>query len=298
MSEDLKILITGCRGQLGMDLMAHFSDDHQVAGISRAEVSITNRSGVLSLFKAVRPNWVIHTAAMTDVDECEANPGLAHAVNADGTENIALACRDIGAKLLYFSTNYVFDGAKGSPYVEEDLPNPLTAYGRSKQAGEERVAGTLDDYIIIRIGWVYGSYGHNFVKTIVKLGREQLEDRKQGRSIRRLQVVNDQIGNPTWTMDIARQTESIITSGLFGLFHVASEGQTNWYDFTCRIFDLLQMPVACDPCSTEQFAQLASRPAFSALANQRVVEAGLGLMPPYEDALQSFLKQHRESLGA
>ena len=177
------------------------------------------------------------------------------------------------------------------------MPNPLTAYGRSKHAGEERVASILDDFIVIRIGWVYGSYGHNFVKTIVKLGMEQLQDRKAGRSVHRLQVVNDQIGNPTWTMDIARQTESIIKSGLFGLFHVASEGQISWYDFTCRIFELLQMPVACDPCSTEQFAQLAQRPAYSALANQRITDAGLRLMPAYDEALYSFLKKHRESLG-
>jgi dTDP-4-dehydrorhamnose reductase len=296
MDESLKILVTGCRGQLGMDLMAYLSDNHQVAGISRMEVSITNRAGVLSMFKAVRPDWVIHTAALTDVDECEGKPGLAMAVNADGTENVARACKEIGAKLLYFSTNYVFDGVKGSPYVEEDMPNPLTAYGRSKQSGEERVRSLLDDYVILRIGWVYGSYGHNFVKTIVKLGMEQIRDREAGRSIHSLQVVSDQIGNPTWTIDIARQTEAILQSGLFGLFHVAAEGETNWFDFTQMIFNSLEMKVICDPCTTDQFGQPAPRPRYSALANRRCTEAGINRMSNYRAAVEEFLKIHRESL--
>lgn len=296
MSEPLKILVTGCRGQLGMDLMAYLSDDHQVAGVSRTEVSITNRAGVLSMFQAVRPDWVIHTAALTDVDECENNSGMAMAVNADGTENVARACKDIGARLLYFSTNYVFDGVKQSPYVEDDIPNPLTVYGRSKSEGEERVRSILDDFVIQRIGWVYGSYGHNFVKTIVKLGQAQLEDAQAGKSIHRLQVVNDQIGNPTWTMDIARQSSAIMQSGLYGLFHVASEGETTWFDFTRMIFDTLEMPIVLDPCSSEQFAQAAQRPRYSALANQRTSEAGINVMPDYRTSVKQFLQKHRESL--
>ncbi len=276
--------------------MTFLSDNHQVAGISRTEMSITNRSGVLSMFRAVRPQWVLHTAAVTDVDECEGNPCLAMAVNADGTENVARACKDIGAKLLYYSTNYVFDGLKTTPYVEDDLPNPLTAYGKSKQAGEERVAAWLDEYVTLRIGWVYGSYGHNFVKTIVKLGMEQIRDGQAGKSIHRLQVVNDQVGNPTWTMDIARQTEAIITSGLFGLFHVASEGETNWFEFTQMIFENLNMSVACDPCSSEQFGQPATRPISSALSNRRTADAGLNVMPHYRDAARTFRQIPRESL--
>jgi dTDP-4-dehydrorhamnose reductase len=296
MSSAPTILITGCRGQLGMDLMAHLSDNYQVAGISRSEVSITDRTGLIRMFNAVRPDLVIHTAAMTDVDECELNPGMAMAVNADGTENVALACKSVNAKCLYFSTNYVFDGAKKSPYIEGDLINPGTAYGRSKYAGEERITSIIDDYIIVRIGWVYGSYGHNFVKTIIRHGTDQLRAKQEGKVAQTIQVVADQVGNPTWSMDIARQTHAIIQSGLFGLFHVASQGETSWFDFTRLIFEKLQMPVALESCSSEEFAQAANRPAYSALGNSRISEAGIDIMRDYQHAIGDFLQLHRESL--
>lgn len=290
------ILVTGCQGQLGMDLMAFLADSCTVVGIDQQDVDIINYSGLLDLFRTIQPQWVIHAAAYTDVDGCESNPGLAHAINADGTENVARAAAKVGASLLYYSTDYVFDGTATSPYVETGLPNPRTVYGRSKLAGEERVISCVDNYVIMRISWVYGLYGKNFVKTILQHGRDQVRKRQNGESPSPLMVVNDQTGNPTWTLEIARQTKAILEGGLYGLFHATSEGETSWYGFTRDIFDLMKMPVDILPCTTDQYPRPAPRPHYSVLENQRLKEAGLNVMRPYREALAEFLALHGEKL--
>jgi dTDP-4-dehydrorhamnose reductase len=163
-------------------------------------------------------------------------------------------------------------------------------------AGEARVIGCVDNYVIMRISWVYGKYGKNFVKTILQYGREQLQKRPTGDSYTPLNVVDDQQGNPTWTMEIARQTKVILEDGLFGLFHVTSEGEASWYGFTRDIFDLMKMPVEIHPCTSDQYPRLAPRPRYSVLENQRLKEAGLSVMRPYRDALAEFLALNGEKL--
>jgi len=296
MPDNSRILITGHRGQLGSDLMLYFSDRYQVAGVDLPELDITNRTAVRHLVTLVRPSVVIHTAAYTDVDGCESSEGQAMAVNADGTENIAKVCREVGAIMIYYSTDYVFDGLKATPYVEEDIPSPLTVYGRSKLAGEERVRSIVDNHVIIRIAWVYGASGRNFVKTIVHLGREQMDKVSRNLPAAPLQVVNDQIGNPTCTADIVRQTEKILQSGLCGTFHSSSENPTSWYQFTCAVFDELKMKVNVRPCSSEEFRRPAVRPANSALENARLKEARINIMRDYREALAEFLSANREKL--
>lgn len=276
--------------------MTYMSDRYSVSGADLPELDITNKSAVINLIMLERPVVVIHAAAYTDVDGCESNPGQAMAVNADGTENIATACRKVGAHLIYYSTDYVFDGAKGAPYVEEDTPNPQTIYGRSKLAGEERIESILDNYVIMRIAWVYGANGRNFVKTIVRLGREQIEKGQKGLFASKLQVVNDQIGNPTWTMDIVRQTDEILKSGLQGLFHASSEHPTSWYDFTTAVFDELRMDVKVEPCTSEQFPRPARRPPCSAMENTRLKQARINVMRDYREALSEFLSVNRERI--
>ncbi|MCM2272152.1 MAG: dTDP-4-dehydrorhamnose reductase [candidate division Zixibacteria bacterium] len=288
--------MTGSQGQLGTDLVAYLSTGREVIGIEKQDVDIRSFSKLLETFRAVEPEWVIHTAAYTDVDGAEANPGLAQAVNADGTENVARAATKVGAKLLYYSTDYVFDGAKELPYVETDLPNPQTVYGKSKFDGEERVKSWVDNYVIMRIGWVYGQHGKNFVKTMVKLGREQTLKGSGVQAGPPILVVNDQFGNPTWTMDIASQTKVVLEAGLFGIFHATSERPTSWYQFAKDLFSSLNIPASVQPCGSDQYVRPAKRPRNSALENQRLKEAGIHIMRPYDTALAEFLALHGENL--
>lgn len=276
--------------------MSYFSDRYQVAGVDLPELDITNRSAVRNLITLLRPAVVIHAAAYTDVDGCESNEGQAMAVNADGAENIAQVCRKVGAVLVYYSTDYVFDGVKATPYVEEDVPNPQTVYGRSKLAGEERVRNLVDNHIIMRIAWVYGANGRNFVKTIVRLGKDYVDKVSRNLPAAPLQVVNDQIGNPTCTADIVRQTEKILQSGLYGIFHSSSENPTSWYQFTCAVFEELNMKVDVRPCSTEEFKRPAVRPTNSALENARLKEARINVMRDFRQALAEFLVANKEKL--
>jgi len=296
MPDSSRILITGHRGQLGSDLMSYFSDHGQVAGVDLPELDITNRAAVRNLISLIKPSVVIHAAAFTDVDACESNEGQAMAVNADGSENIAKACREVGAVMVYYSTDYVFDGRKPTPYVEEDAPGPQTAYGRSKLAGEERVRSIVDNHVIMRIAWVYGANGRNFVKTIVRLGREYEDKVNRKMPAAPLQVVDDQIGNPTCTMDIVRQTDQILQNGLYGLFHSSSETPVSWYGFTKAVFEELKMTVDVRPCTTEEFRRPAHRPANSALENARLKEARINVMRDYREALNAFLAVNKEKL--
>lgn len=290
------LLVTGNKGQLGTDLVRILSEDYIVDGFDIDEVDIRDADKVKSVIRSKHPQIVIHTAAYTDVDGCESNVDAAIAVNAEGTENIAKACREIGAKMIYYSTDYVFDGCKGASYTEQDKPHPLTIYGKSKLEGERRVAEIVKDYTIMRIAWVYGAYGRNFVKTMIKLGREQLEKRSRGMEAPPLRVVDDQIGNPTWTVEIAGQTKCIIKNNLTGVFHSTSEGEVSWYGFARLIFRHMAMEVEIVPCTTLDFPRPAPRPAFSALENYRLKEAGLNKMRPFGEALEGFLDKYGEEL--
>ncbi|HWR83504.1 MAG TPA: dTDP-4-dehydrorhamnose reductase [Candidatus Deferrimicrobium sp.] len=291
-----RVLVTGCRGQLGADLCELLGREHEVRGISRQDCDIRDRDAVRSGIGQFRPEFVLHTAAWTNVDGCEADPDQAMAVNAYGTENVARACREIGAALVYYSSDYVFDGAKSSPYIETDSPSPLSHYGRSKLAGEEAVARSLDDFIIVRIAWVYGKVGRNFVRTMVRLGREQMRQAREDNTVDPLTVASDQIGNPTWTYEIARQTIVLLASDIRGIVHAASEGETSWYGLATRTFQELSLPVVVRPCTTEEFPRLAPRPRRSSLENRRLKEAGLNVMRPWDIALAEFLKRTGDAL--
>jgi dTDP-4-dehydrorhamnose reductase len=291
-----KLLVTGSGGQLGTDLVEVLSDQNQVVGAGLPEVDIRNRDTVLELFTGERPEVVLHAAAYTDVDACETDEAVALAVNSEGTRNIALAAAEIGARLIYFSTDYVFDGSKPSPYVETDSPNPQTVYGRSKLAGEEAVRELVDDFAILRIGWVYGRYGKNFVKTMVRLGKRQLEGVDGSDVNAPLRVVDDQTGNPTWTIDIARQTGLVIREGLRGVFHATSEGEATWLRFAQNIFEILDMPVVVQPCSSAEFGRPALRPARSSLDNAQLRAEKHNIMREYDEALKEFLDLHGREL--
>jgi len=293
-----RVLVTGCRGQLGSDLIGLPGDRYEITGVDINDFDLCDDAAVRNCLAAVRPEIVLHAAAFTDVDRCESDEAMAMAINAEGTASVARACADVGALMVYYSTDYVFDGASERPYTEEDLTNPQTVYGRSKLAGEERVAAILDNYIILRLAWVYGYHGRNFVRTMIKLGWEQTRAVQRGEIITPIKVVNDQLGNPTWTADIVRQTEAVISSSRRGLFHATAAGDISWYGFAVRIFELLGMNVQVRPCMTEAFPRPALRPAYSSLANRRLQEYGLDVMRPWADALAEFLRLQKEALLA
>jgi len=284
-----KLLITGCRGQLGSDLMKVFATDFDIHGVEIDDFDITDAGATRKAIKSFSPDIVLHTAAYTNVDDCEANPKLAMVVNATGTENIALACKETGARLIYYSTDYVFSGEKNSPYIETDLPDPKTVYGRSKLEGEKAVADLLSDYVILRLAWVYGTHGKNFVRTMIKLGWDQNKSVREGEIITPLKVVDDQIGNPTWTWEIARQTRQVIESDLTGIVHCTAGGETSWFGFAQKVFEILGMNVLMKPCATAEYPRPAPRPLYSSLENRRLEEAGINIMKNYHEALKEFL---------
>ncbi|MCD6249963.1 MAG: dTDP-4-dehydrorhamnose reductase [candidate division Zixibacteria bacterium] len=285
-----KIFLTGHRGQLGSDLLTILSEKYEVAGFDLPELDICNEQAVLDAMRIVRPDVAIHTAAYTDVDGCESNRETAMTVNAVGTHNLALACAEMGTRLIYYSTDYVFDGTKAEAYLETDQPNPKTTYGLSKLAGERAIEVLVENHLIMRIAWVYGRTGRNFVKTMIHLGRQQLDRIGRGDNVTPLKVVDDQFGNPTWTVDIAQQTMALLDSDLRGVVHATSEGETSWYGFASGIFHLMDMPVSLMPCTTEDFPRPAPRPKRSSLENSRLKAAGKNLMRDHRDALEQFIK--------
>jgi len=288
-----KILVTGHRGQLGTDLVPGLARDYQVTGIDLPEVDIADLNQVLSAVRLVRPDIVIHAAAYTDVDGCELNRDTAFAVNRDGTWNVAQACAEIGARMVYYSTDYVYGGDKSTAYVENDMPGPRTVYGQSKLAGEEAVRELLEDHVVFRIAWVYGRHGRNFVKTMIRHGKQHLAE---GEGAKPLRVVDDQFGNPTWTVDIVRQTEAVLDTDLRGILHATSEGETTWFRFARDVFDILKLGVPVEPCTTSEYPRPAPRPLRSALENARLKQAGCHVMREHRLALEEFLSLHGREL--
>jgi dTDP-4-dehydrorhamnose reductase len=285
-----KVLVTGCRGQLGRDLVDLLSPRYDVVGIDVEDVDIRDREATAARIAAVSPSVVIHAAAFTDVDACESKIDFAMAVNGEGTRHVAMAAREIGARMIYYSTDYVFDGCKTQAYIETDQPNPQTVYGRSKLAGEKALAELVEDHIIMRIAWVYGRHGKNFIRTMLRLGNEQIVRNRQGEQFAALKVVDDQTGNPTWTVDIVRQTERIMNEDVRGIVHATSEGQVSWYRLACDVFEIQRLPVRVEPCTTDEFPRPAPRPRMSALENARLKSRGLNVMRDYREALMEFLK--------
>lgn len=261
----IKTLIIGASGMLGFDLCKVFSD---AIRLTHKELDITNRDQVLESIQIIKPDIVINAAAYTDVDGCEDDQELAFQVNGYGPGYIAEACSIFGAKLLHFSTDYVFDGSKRE-YVESDIPNPVNVYGHSKLIGENKVIGTVNDYRIIRISWLFGVHGKNFVEKMLKLSRE----------MNVVKVVNDQFGKPTYTMDLAAKVKEIIELDS-GIYHITNEGTCSWYEFASSIIDNVA------PCTSEEFPTKARRPIYSALVNTKTKP-----IRHWKEALTDFLKE-------
>jgi dTDP-4-dehydrorhamnose reductase len=271
------ILVVGANGMLGRDLMPLLGDRGR--GVDIDGIDITSLESVERVLTAVRPSVVINCAAYTDVDGCESNRETAMQVNGEGVAHLAMASRTVGACLVQLSTDYVFDGSKGTPYLEDDPPNPLSVYGESKLAGEMN-ATVNPDHLIVRTQWLYGFHGKNFVETMLRLGAERDE----------LSVVDDQIGSPTWTVDLAQAIVALIDRGCRGVYHAANEGYCSWNDFARAIFQEAGLGVRVTAMTTEQLNRPAHRPLYSTLDCGKLVRDGGYRPQPWRDALRSYLR--------
>ena len=278
----MKILILGHKGMLGSDLMLRLMTAHDVTGRDVDAFDIVSADDCGRVVAECSPEVVINAAAYTNVDGCEANRERCFAVNAAGVKNVALACRGRGITLVHFSTDYVFDGRKRTPYVEEDLPAPLNVYGASKWEGEQFLRDLAERSILIRTAWLYGSHGNNFVKTILE----------KAATVKTLEVVDDQIGSPTYTRDLAAAVEFLIEGGHTGIFHVTNRGRCSWYEFARKIVQYAGMDdVTIRPIGTEKLARPALRPSWSVLNCRKFTAVSGMTLPLWQSALRDYLKQ-------
>lgn len=281
----MRILVTGASGQLGYDVERELERrgiEH--LGTSSRELDITDREAVERLMAAYRPDAAIHCAAYTKVDLAEDEPERCWAVNADGTRNMAAACRKTGAKLLYISTDYVFPGAGERSYETGDPTGPVNTYGRSKLAGELAVQSLLEKYFIVRISWVFGKNGNNFVKTMLRLAETRAE----------LTVVCDQIGSPTYTADLAPLLCDMVQTERYGVYHATNEGTCAWSEFAEAIFELAGRQVVVHPIPTSAYPTRAVRPLNSRMSKECLHSNGFQELPEWKNALARYLKEITE----
>ncbi|OKH20402.1 dTDP-4-dehydrorhamnose reductase [Hydrococcus rivularis NIES-593] len=289
-----RILVTGIHGQLGQELKQTLAPLGEVIGVGRETMDLTQANAIRQAIAEAKPDLIVNAAAYTAVDKAETEVELANTINAIAPAIMAQECQKLGVTLLHVSTDYVFDGKKNTPYVEEDSPNPLSAYGKSKLAGEAAIAQACQSHIILRTAWVYGTYGKgNFVKTMLRLGKEREE----------IRVVADQVGSPTWALDIAQAIAKLVLSSdkmseaTRGIYHFTNSGVASWYDFAIAIFEearQLGFPLKIRqvvPITTAEYPMPAKRPAYSVLSSQKI-SAILGSHPPYwRDSLRQMLEQ-------
>jgi dTDP-4-dehydrorhamnose reductase len=276
------VLVTGVSGQLGFDVVdALKAKGHEAVGVGRSELDITDESAVSSFVRNLNPEAIIHCAAYTNVDAAETDQEGAYKVNALGTKYLAEAAKLVDAKMAYVSTDYVFDGAGTEPYEVDHPTKPLGVYGETKLVGEKLLRETLEKYFIVRTAWVYGINGNNFVKTMLKLG----QDRKE------LGVVYDQVGSPTYTVDLAKFLVELIDSEKYGVYHASNDGVCSWHEFAVEIFQQAGMDVQVNPLTSEQFPRPAARPKYSVLSKKRLEEEGFTPMRDWKEALSDYLKE-------
>ena len=276
----MNILLLGHKGMLGRDLYNKLIVSHDVTGKDIDDIDITEGEALGNVISDVGPDVVINAAAYTDVDGCESNREKCFLVNAEAVKNIALACKDRGIKVVHFSTDYVFDGRKGTPYLEDDVCNPLNVYGQSKLMGEQYLQEVSKNFLLIRTSWLYGRHGKNFVKTIA-------DKAKVEKSIR---VVDDQVGSPTFTWDLASAVQLLIEGHHTGVFHVTNRGNCNWYELAVKIVKGINAEnVHVEPIKSSEIKRPASRPSYSVLGCRKFIEASGKTMRYWQIALDDFI---------
>ena len=279
----MKILITGSKGQLGHDLMNELEKrGREYIGVDVEEMDITDADACRRVITEAAPDAVIHCAAYTAVDAAEDNVELCRKINAEGTKNIAEVCRDLDIKMMYISTDYVFNGEGTRPWEPDDHREPLNIYGLTKYEGEVYIERLVKKFFTVRIAWVFGVNGKNFIKTMLRLGKERGA----------VSVVDDQIGSPTYTYDLARLLVDMIQTEEYGRYHATNEGLCSWYEFACEIFRQAGMDeVTVTPVDSSQFPAKAKRPKNSRMDRSKLVEKGFTPLPTWQDALGRYLKE-------
>ena len=276
----MKVLVTGVKGQLGYDVVNELEKrGHEAVGTDVEEMDITDAAKVREVLTEENPDAVIHCAAYTAVDAAEENVELCRRINAEGTENIARVCSELNCKLLYVSTDYVFNGEGERPWEPDDEREPLNVYGQTKCEGELAVEKYVEKFFIVRIAWVFGVNGKNFIKTMLRLGKDHDE----------LTVVADQIGSPTYTYDLSRLLVDMIESDKYGRYHATNEGLCSWYEFAVEIFRQAGMDVHVRPVTSEEYPAKAKRPHNSRMDKSKLEENGFERLPAWKDALSRYL---------
>lgn len=294
----MKIFITGSEGQLGTELVRQLRsecgqigipqnncDKIEIDAVDIDQLDITDQAAVAQYITKSCPQIVFHCAALTNVDGCEDVPEQAELVNGTAVKYVAQACEAVGAKLVFISTDYVFSGDKGSPYTVGDPCMPQTVYGYSKRLGERNALEYCSRTFVVRTAWLYGLHGHNFVKTILKKGREQ----------NAFCVVNDQLGNPTNAEDLAHHILRLAVTDRYGIYHCTGKGVCSWYEFACAIAELAGLSCRIMPCTSQEYPQKAKRPAHSALDHSSLQAAVGDDMRPWREALKDFIRKLEES---
>lgn len=283
----MKVVVIGGNGQLGVDVVRAFSGNgDEVSALTHADLEISDRNAVESTLRGLAPEVIVNTAAMHHVENCESQAEKAFAINGLGARNLALTAREIGSVLMHVSTDYVFDGAKGSPYEEDDPPRPLNVYGNSKLAGEYFVRSTLEKHFVLRTSAIYGKNpcrakgGLNFIQLMLKLAKERPE----------LRVVDSEFVSPTPTRDIARQMVKLSRSQAYGLYHATAEGSCSWFEFAREIFALAGTKANLNVAGPNEFSAKVPRPKYSVLENRGLKRLGLNTFRPWQDGLREYLE--------
>lgn len=276
----MKILVTGVKGQLGYDVVQEGeSRGLEMFGTDVDNMDITDAGQVKRVIEEYKPDAVIHCAAYTAVDAAEDNQELCRKINVDGTRNIAEVCKDMDIPMMYFSTDYIFDGQGENFWKEDDPKKPLNVYGQTKYEGELAVQELAEKYFILRISWVFGVNGNNFIKTMLRVGPQRGE----------VGVVADQIGSPTYTYDLAKLVIDMIQTDKYGAYHVTNEGICSWYEFACEIFKQAGLDVKVNPLTTAEYPAKAARPFNSRMSKDKLINAGFDMLPSWQDALKRYL---------
>lgn len=276
----MKILVTGKNGQLGHDVIHELASRHiAYVGADVEEFDITDENATWAFINECKPTHVIHCAAYTAVDKAEAEADLCQKINVNGTEHIARACRQLGCKMMYISTDYVFPGTGNEPYEVNDTKGPETVYGQTKLDGELAAQRLVQELFIVRVSWVFGVNGHNFVKTMLRLGNEREE----------VSVVTDQIGSPTYTCDLAKLLCDMIVTDKYGVYHATNEGTCSWAEFTEEIFRLAGYDCNVKHIPSDAYSAAAKRPMNSRMSKASLDAAGFRRLPAWQDALERYI---------
>ena len=278
----MRVFVTGVKGQLGYDVMNELEKQGlEGIGVDIDEMDITDADQVNIVIKEAAPDAVIHCAAYTAVDAAEDNEEICRKVNAQGTENIAKVCEELDIKMMYISTDYVFNGQGERPWEPDDEREPLNVYGQTKYEGELAIEEHVKKFFTVRIAWVFGVNGKNFIKTMLNLGKTHDH----------LTVVNDQTGSPTYTYDLARLLVDMIQTDKYGRYHATNEGLCTWYEFACEIFKQAGMDVSVAPVSSDEYPAKAKRPSNSRMDKSKLTANGFQPLPTWQDALSRYLKE-------